>query len=463
MQGQIKKKSFWRGWNPHALVALGFGVAILMGSGLLMLPAAGSGGRALPWVSALFTATSATCVTGLSVINVGTDLSLFGQIVVLVLVQLGGLGITSFGTFVLVLAGRRLSLQSEFVLVDAYGAGGVKGLRALLVWTILLTLLFEGAGTAVLYWRYRVAGIEPGLHAGALRTLYYAVFHAVSMFCNAGFSLHSDSLCRFLHDPCYLATASVLIILGGLGFLTLYNLVTIKFWRRDLRERGRLALHTKIVLTATGLLLVGGTLLLLLHEWEASLKGLPFLHKITGAAFQAVTAHTAGANVLPMSQVSEGSRYVTSILMFIGGSPGSMAGGIKTTTLVVLVMTVYAMCRRRRETIIFSRTITNTVVRKAIVIFFLVLTLILVAFGVLLWTEAPQGDGASRLLFETISASTTVGLSIDTTPLLSTVGRCVVILCMYIGRLGPLAVALLISSDDEPLRIRYPEEEVVVG
>lgn len=460
-----RKESFWKSLNPHSLVAIGFGVAILIGTALLMLPAAAGDGQPLRLVDAVFTATSAICVNGLTVVNVGTRLSLFGQMTLLALVQLGGVGITTLGTFMLVLAGRRLSVQGEFVLMDAYGVGGVKGIRALLIWAVALTLLFEGAGAALLYWRYHVLGVEQGVHAGTLGTLYYAVFHSINAFCNAGFSLHADSLCRFQQDPFYLPIAGALAVVGGLGFLTLYNLITIKFWQRDLRSRGRISLHTKIVLTATVILIAAGTALLLLDEWGHALKDLPVAYKINCALFQAVTPRSAGLNAVPMAQLSESSRYVTGILMLIGGSPGSAAGGIKTTTLMVLVMTVYAMCKRRKETIIFSRTMTHTVVREAIVIFLLALALIAVAYGVLLWTEFPhpEGDHASRLLFETISASATVGLSIDSTPLLSTAGRWVIIFCMYVGRLGPLAVALLISKDQEHLHIRYPEEEVVVG
>lgn len=445
--------------SPQWLVAMGFVLAILTGTFLLSLPAANTSGLWQKPLTALFTATSATCVTGLSVIDIGTELTLFGQLVVLTLIQLGGLGITTFGTFLLVVVGRRLSVQSEFVLMDAYGTEEVHGLHSLLQWTMTFTFFFEGLGTLLLWTRY----VDLGTFTIG-KAFYYAAFHSVSAFCNAGFSLHRDSLIIFQNDPFYLATISFLVVCGGLGFLVLYNLITIKFWRRNLKTRGRLSLHTRIVLTATGLLILLGTALFLAQEWSNTLGNLSFTEKITCGLFQSITPRTAGFNAVPMDKIKEVTRFTTTLLMIIGGSPGSAAGGVKTTTLVVLVMTILAMCKNRRETVLFSRTIPYAVVREAIVIILLAASLILTAYGILLCTEtiARAGD-ASRLLFETVSAVATVGLSINQTGTLSDAGRCVIILCMFVGRLGPLAVALMIGNRDETQRIRYPEEEVVVG
>jgi len=445
-------------------MALGFLCAILAGSVLLVLPASNANGRAMPFVNALFTATSATCVTGLSVIDIGTDLTLFGQLVVLTLIQLGGLGITTSGTFLLVLVGRRLSVQNEFVLMNAYGVEEVKGIRSLLLWAMGFTLLFEGAGTLFLWSRYLHPAAETVIRPQGWSALYYAVFHSVSAFCNAGFSLYADSLVGFQKDPVYLGIISLLIIAGGLGFLVLYNLITIKFWRRNLKTRGRITLHSRIVLSATVILLLLGTAVFLVQEWSNTLGGLSLADKLACSFFHAVTPRTAGFNVVPMNQLREITRFTTALFMLVGGSPGSSAGGIKTTTLVVLVMTIVAMCRGRRETVLFGRTIPYSIVREALVIFLLAISLILTAYGLLLWTEYPQKpDDAAKLMFETISASATVGLSINHTPLLSTAGRLIIIAVMFVGRLGPLAVALLIGNRDDTQRIRYPEEEVVVG
>ncbi len=434
---------------------------ISIGSFLLWLPMSSANGQFLNPVTAIFTATSATCVTGLSVIDIGTELTFFGQLVVLGLIQLGGLSVMTLSTFLLVLIGRRLGMQSEFALMDAYGVEEVNGLHALLKWAIGMTFLFEGVGCVLLCWRYHVA--DPSISSA--QAWYYAAFHSISAFCNAGFSLHSNNLIGFQKDFWYLNIINVLIVVGGLGFLPLYNLVTIRFWKRDLRKRGRIALHTKIVLHATAFLIIAGTAILLAQEWNHSLKDLPLQHKVNCALFQSITPRTAGFNAIQMSSLSEGARYVTGILMFIGGSPGSAAGGIKTTTIVVLIFTVIAMCKRRTETSLFSRTISNLIVREALVIFFVVQILILLAFGLLLQTEAAVGKppDAAKLLFETISAFSTVGLSIDHTTSLSELGRWIIIFCMYLGRLGTVAIALFIGREGNAIRIRYAEEEVVVG
>ena len=473
MPNPVKRESFLRRLSPQSLVkrlspqwlmALGFLFAILTGALLLTLPVSTTNSQGVDPVAALFTATSATCVTGLSVIDIGTDLTLFGQLVVLSMIQLGGLGITTFGTFLLVLVGRRLSVQSEFVLMSSYGIDEVNGLRSLLRWTMGLTFIIEGIGAVLLWARYLIHAPELQLPPGLWTPIYYAIFHSISAFCNAGFSLHCDNMTPFQNDPFYLCIIDLLIVSGGLGFLVLYNLITTKFWRRNLKKRGRITLHSKIALTATILLITVGTAVFLYEEWSNTLNDLSLLNKISCSLFHSITPRTAGFNVVDMGQIKETTRFTTSLLMVVGGSPGSAAGGVKTTTMVVLIMTIIAICKNRRETVIFSRTVPNAVVREALVIFLLAILLVLTAFGILLMTEAPlKPDAASKLMFETISASATAGLSINLSPSLSTWGRLVIIVCMFVGRLGPLAVALLIGTREESQRIRFPEEEIVVG
>lgn len=464
MPNLAKRESLLQRLSPQWLMALGFLFAILIGTLLLTLPISSTGGHTLRPVNAFFMATSATCVTGLAVIDISTQLTFFGQLVVLTMIQLGGLGITTFGTFLLVLVGRRLSVQSEFALMDAYGVEEVTGIHSLLLWTFGFTFFFEGVGAFVLWTRYLIHASELHLQPGLWAPLYYAIFHSISAFCNAGFSLHSDSLIPFQNDPVFLGIIDILIFFGGIGFLVTYNLVTIKFWRRNLKTRGRITLHSKIALVASLVLILAGTGFFLVEEWSNTLKDLPIGNKISCSVFQSITPRTAGFNVVPMEQVKESTRFTTALLMLIGGSPGSAAGGIKVTTLVVLIMTIVAMCKGRKETVIYSRTIPNTIVRESQVIFLLALALVTVAYGTLLWTESPQKAGdASKLMFETISAAATSGLSINLTPSLSTAGQWVIIVCMYVGRLGPLAVALLIGAREECHRIRYPEEELVVG
>ena len=445
--------------KPQWLIASAFGGAILVGTVLLTTPWASASGRWTEPLTAFFTATSACCVTGLTVADTGSHFSLFGQLVILTLVQFGGIGIMTLGTFLLVLVGRRLSVQNEFVLINAFGIEDVRGLPSLLRRALLFTLFFEGAGAALLTWCYIRAGYATEQAA------YYGIFHAISAYCNAGFSLHADSLISFQNNPLYLGTVSALIIFGGLGFLVLYNLSSFKFWHRNRKTRGRISLHTRLVLVTTGLLLLGATVLYVATEWNGAFAGMPFDAKLTSAFFSAVTPRTAGFNIVPMESFSVAGRFLTMPLMFIGGAPGSTAGGIKITAMVVLFLTIEAMLRGRRETDLFDRTIPVAVVREATVIFSLSIVAVLFFFGLLLLTEAPAfgTDATDRLLFETFSAFGTVGLSLDTTPHLTSAGRLIVILCMYIGRLGPLTAALVIGTQDVGQRIRYPEEEVVVG
>jgi trk system potassium uptake protein TrkH len=445
--------------KPQWLIAGAFAGTILIGTVLLMTPWASATGRWTDALTALFTATSACCVTGLAVVDTGTHFSFFGQIVVLALIQFGGIGIMTLGTFLLVLVGRRLSVQNEFVLINSFGIEEVRGLPSLLRRSLLFTLVFEGAGAAILAWRYIGTGYTTE-HAA-----YYGIFHAVSAYCNAGFALHSDSLISFQSDPLYLGTICALIVFGGLGFLVIYNLSSFKFWRRNRKTRGRVSLHTRLVLVTTGLLLLSSTLLFLATDWNGAFAGMSTETKLTSAIFSAVSPRTAGFNVVPMESFSVAGRFLHIPLMFIGGAPGSTAGGIKITALVVLLLTIAAMLRGRRETHLNDRTIPLAVVREATVIFALSIFAVLFFFSLLLLTEAPTvgTDVSDRLLFETVSAFGTVGLSLDTTPTLSSAGRLVIILCMFIGRLGPLTAALVIGTQDVGQRIRYPEEEVVVG
>lgn len=445
--------------KPQWLIAGAFLVAILIGAALLRLPFASAVGQQTDSLTALFTATSACCVTGLVVVDTGSHFSLFGQAVILALIQIGGIGIMTLGTYLLVLVGRRLSVQNEFVLINAFGIEDVHGLPSLLHRALLFTLFFEGAGTALLSWRYLEQGVAPR------QAVYYGFFHAVSAYCNAGFSLHADSLVSMQTDPVYVLSAAALIIFGGLGFLVLYNLSSFKFWRRNRRTRGRITLHTRIVVATTLLLLLGATLLFLVAEWHTALAGMPLNMKLTSAFFTSTTARTAGFNVVPMTDLSVVGRFLTIPLMFIGAGPGSTAGGIKVTTFVVLLLTIVAMLRGRSETDLRARTIPIAVVREAMVIFTLSIFTVAFIFGLLLITESPLPgtDLSERLLFETASAFGTVGLSLDTTSTLSSAGRILIIICMYIGRLGPLTAALVIGTREGGQHIRYPEEEIVVG
>ena len=439
--------------QSRLLIVLGFLGAILAGTFLLMIPASSPSHTWMKPMDALFTACSAVCITGLTVIAPGTQLSLFGRCVLLALVQLGCMGIMTVGTFFLVVVGRRLSLTSEFSLMDAYGVSGVHGWRGLVVWVVLSMTVIELLGM----WALHAA--HPSF------TWFRAYFYAVMAFCNAGFSLDPGSIAVFQGEPLVLLIMAILVILGGLGFLVIYNLCTIQFWRRNLVKRGRLTLHSRVVLWSSLFFFAGMFLFVLVVEWKGGLEPFSFLEKCSIALFQSVSPRTCGFTVLPVHELHPATRFISAVLMFIGAAPGGAGGGIKVTTLAVFLVTLYAICRGRRETVMFKRTISDAIVREALVIVMVFTGLIVLSMTILLITEGGNAKiSFEHLFFETVSAVSTTGLSCGSTTVnLSMVGRVVIMVSMLCGRLGALAVVLLIGGQEERLSIRYPKEELVVG
>jgi len=451
-----------RDFRPEWVAVKSFALAIFLGAVLLTLPVSSSDGTWTHPIDALFTATSATCVTGLIVVDTGTYFSRFGQWVILALIQVGGLGIMTMGTFLLVAVGRRISIHHEKVVFGAIGTDPIRGLKSILLLTVLFTLLAELIGACILAPRFMAQGFPP------TRSVELAVFHAISAFCNAGFSLFADSLMGVREDPVLVLTVAALIILGGLGFLVVHNLAFLRPWRRDRNRRGRLALNSKLVLIVTGILILGGWVLFAVLEWKGTLNNLSLPSKLTASLFQSVTPRTAGFNVVDMGEVSQAGLFATICLMFIGGGSGSAAGGIKVSTAAVLWLTVITMVKGREETVVWGRAIPIRVVREAVSIFAMSLLCIVLIFGGLLVAEQGnllQKDGVTAfdLLFETVSAFGTVGLSTGVTAGLSPVGKVLVTVCMFIGRLGPLTLALVIGRRKLGQAISFPEEEVLVG
>ncbi|MBU4427846.1 MAG: hypothetical protein KKE37_00655, partial [Verrucomicrobia bacterium] len=285
--------------------------------------------------------------------------------------------------------------------------------------------------------------------------------------CNAGFSLYPDNLIALREDKIILLTVAILIVLGGLGFLVIRDCGRFKFWEQNRVSRGRLSLHSRIVLYAAGVLIIGGGTLIAALEWNKTLAGLAFSDRIVCALFQSVTARTAGFNVVDMAQTQVSTRYVTMVLMFIGGSPGSIAGGIKTTTVVVLLCTMIAMIRGRKTMTLMGRSIAVRVMEESLAVFMLGLLVVGGLYGVLLVTEAQNllmlRFTSDALLFDTVSAFGTVGLSTNIMPGLTVLGKLTIILCMFIGRCGPLTVALIVGMKETRQLLRYPEEDVMVG
>ena len=434
----------------RASIALGFLALILVGAIALSSPAARADGQWGAFSSALFTSCSAVCVTGLSVVDIAREFSRTGQVILLALVEVGCLGLMTCGTFLLVAIGRRLSLSREFSLMNAYGVAEIRGLKGLILWVVGSMLVLEGLGAALLYLR--------------LRDGYLAVFYAVMSFCNAGFSLFPDSLARFAGDPLVLLALAAETVLGGIGFLVLYNLCTYRFRRRASGGRGRLSLHSAVVLRFTLYLIALAFAAFLALEWNGALKDFAPLQKLWVAFYQAVTPRTCGFAAVPTEALRPLTRNVYEALMFIGGGPGSAAAGVKVTTLAVLAATLRAMCRGEEETVISRRTVPGDVVRESFVIVSVMLAFAWLVNGALSFTEAGRGIEASALAFEAVSAVTTTGLSVgDTTARLSPAGRLVVMCAMFFGRLGALTVVMMIGDRESSRRVKFPTEELVVG
>ena len=443
------------------LIVFGFLGAILLGAVLFMLPISSPTHTWMRPGDALFTACSAVCITGLTVVDVGRDLSCFGQAVLLCLVQLGCAGIMTCATFFLVVVGRRISLASEFTLMNAYGVSGVRGFRSLVVWVVAAMFVIEALGTLLLWFQFTLdQPIQAALQNG--RAWYRAYFFAVMAFCNAGFSLDPGSIAGFQNQPFVIVTMGVLVILGGVGFLVIYNLCTVKFWRRNLMKRGRLTLHTRVVLQWTFLFSLLMFALFYLLEWKGALTDYAPSSRPAIAFFQALTPRTCGFTVVPVEDLHPAMRFLSEVMMFIGAAPGGAGGGIKITTFAVFLTTLLAICRGNRDTVMFRRAVPEAVVREAIVIVIVFGALVTCAMTVLLVSE--EGLSFEYLLFETVSAVSTTGLSCaDTTVSLSAVGRAVIMVCMFCGRLGAIAIVMLIGGQDERSTIRYAKEELVVG
>ena len=443
------------------LIVFGFLGAIVLGAFLFMLPISSPSHTWMRPMDALFTSCSAVCITGLTVIDVGRDLTCFGQTVLMCLVQLGCLGIMTCATFFLVVVGRRISLASEFSLMNAYGVSGVRGFRSLVIWVVSAMLVIEAVGAIVLWFQFTFdQPVGEALANG--HAWYRAFFFAVMSFCNAGFSLDPGSISGFQDQPFVLVTLGVLVILGGLGFLVIYNVCTVKFWRRSLVKRGRLTLHARVVLQWTLFFSLLMFVLFYFLEWNGALSDYDAMSRPAVAFFQALTPRTCGFTVVPVEDLQPATRFLSEVMMFIGAAPGGAGGGIKITTFAVFLTTLLAICRGHRDTVMLKRAIPEAVVREATVIVIVFAALVTCAMTVLLVSE--EGRSFEYLLFETVSAVTTTGLTCsDTTVSLSTVGRVVIMVCMFCGRLGAIAIVMLIGGQDERSTIRYAKEELVVG
>lgn len=437
------------------IILLSFLLVILVGSLLLSLPVSSANGQGIPYVDALFTATTATCVTGLVTVTTAAAWSTFGHVVILLLIQIGGLGVITVVSWLMLLMNRKLGLKGNLLLQDAFNLNSLSGLSKFVKKVVLGTLAVEGVGAAL----YMLVFIPQF----GLRGVWISVFTAVSAFCNAGIDILGDSsLCAYATHPLINFVTMSLIILGGLGYIVWWDLARV--WRQHPRRRWRhLTLHSKIVLSTTALLIFGGAALIFAAEYHnpATIGTMSLWDKIQVSLFQSVTTRTAGFASVPQEHLTGGGSLVSLVLMFVGGSPVGTAGGIKTTTLAVLAASAFSTITGRNQVSLHQRRLSSAILHKAVAVAGMSLTILFLStLGLALVTDAPLG----QILYETTSATATVGLTQNLTPLLNNWGKAIIIATMYFGRIGPISLAIALGTRKESRNnIQDPIEDISVG
>lgn len=438
-------------FTPTQVLAIGFLTIIIIGAFLLTLPVSTADGKGAPFLTALFTATSATCVTGLVVVDTGTYYSNFGQFIILFLIQIGGLGFMTFATLLAFVLGRKITLKDRMVLQEALNKGTLEGVVRLARQVLQITFLIEGLGAIILSLRFAQEMSWP-------RAIYFGVFHAVSAFNNAGLDLfgHFNSLTQYVDDYVINITIALLIIFGGLGFVVISELF--------IHKGKKFTLHSLVVLKATLGLIITGTFFFLLFEYNnpQTLGMLDLKTRFLASFFQGVVPRTAGFNTLPLSELRTVTQLWLIVLMFIGAAPGSTGGGIKVTTLITVLMYIRASYKGKSQTTIMERTLPPDLIQKAIILTFMAGILV---FGVSALLTITESTDYLRILFETTSAFATVGLSLGFTPELSMLGKIIIIITMYIGRVGPLTLVYAFAKKrmGPLIQVKYPEERILIG
>lgn len=433
-------------------IAYSFLLLILLGSFLLCLPISSKSGAWTPYIDSLFTSTSATCVTGLVVYDTFTHWSFFGQLVILLLIQIGGLGLMTLVTMLSIAIKRHIGLYERKLLMESAGTLKIAGVVALIKRICAGTFIIEGAGAVLLSFRF-----IPDM--GVAEGIFNAIFHSISSFCNAGFDLMGrfspfSSLTRYQSDPLVNITVMLLIILGGLGFFVWSDISCNRFHLKNLQ------LHTKIVLAATASLLLIGFVGFFTLEYNGAFKDLSFGDKIMAACFQSVTPRTAGYNTVNLTELSRGGNILTVVLMFIGGSPGSTAGGIKTTTFFVLVLEAFAYARGKNQVTIFKRRFDFSTLSQASAISTIYLIVCILSCIIICATEPYSLEDT---LFEVVSAIGTVGLSKGITPQHGMLTKIILAVLMFFGRLGGLTFALMFAKKKASVPINRPADKIIVG
>lgn len=439
--------------KPTQIVLLSFATLIFLGAFLLKLPVAVVQEKSISLVDAFFIATSATCVTGLSPISIVDNFTIFGQFVILLLVQVGGLGIMTLQSVLTILVGRSMGMKNRLVMQDLLDVSNLGDIVGLIFDIVKYTLIIELWGAIVLTLGFTMEGLEFG------RALYYGLFHSVSAFCNAGFALFNNSLESFSTNYLIHGTISVLIILGGLGFVVLKEL-KIAFAQK--RRFVHFTLHTKIVLVSTISLILLGTIVVFFGEFLGGIDGYSLWGKLQVSFFQSVTLRTAGFNTIPLGNLNIYTVYLMTIFMFIGASPGSTAGGIKVTTLAILIQSVRSTLRGMSKVELFGRSIPNVIVVRATAV--TIISLSVVALFVFFMIHLSPEQNFLPIFFEVMSAFGTVGLTLGLTPYLTVGGKLAIILLMFIGRVGPLTMVLAIGQEsDDCGKVDYPDGRIMIG
>lgn len=457
--GKLNKKSIF---TPARATTLGFLAVILIGAFLLSLPISHNDGEWFGFTDSLFTATSCVCVTGLVVVDTAIEFTLFGQIVILLLIQIGGLGFMTLATVMFIVFGKKINLQSRIYMQESVSEDNLKGVVRLAQKIVIYTLAFEAMGAFVLSFQFaKDFGVGEGI--------FKAIFMSVSAFCNAGFDVLGanygafSSLAHYQNNPLVLLTLGVLIIMGGLGFAVITDIISRK-------KSNRLRAHTKAVLLMTSILIVLGTVMFLGFEYNnpKTIGNMSFGNKLLNALFQAITPRTAGFQVLNQADLTVSGATLTMVLMFIGASPASTGGGIKTTTFLIMIAYLWSNLRGEKELVLNKKQITTAQLKKAIAI---IITAVLVIVGSVMVISIAEGvngnkyAGFEEILFESISAFATVGLSMGITPTLSVVSKLMLCLVMLIGRTGPITMgfALVKKVNKTQVNIKYPNSDIMVG
>ena len=440
------------------IILLSFFVVIFIGSILLYLPISSKNGESVSYLDALFTSATSTCVTGLVTVPTYSTWSIFGQIVILVLIQCGGLGAVAFMSLFFIMVHKKLNLKDSQLIQEAFNLNSMSGLKMFIKKVFIWTFSIELIG-AILYMIVFVPDF-------GINGIWISIFTSISAFCNAGLDIIGDvSLCDYATNPLINSVTSLLIVFGGLGFIVWWDIVRVikEFRSKNIGCLRMLTLHSKIVLSATFSLIIFGALFILLFEYNnpLTLEKYSLFDKIQISLFQSITTRTAGFATLPQENLTNASVLICMLLMFIGGSPVGTAGGIKTITFVSLLAVAISLIRNKRDVVIFKRNLATEITRKAVAVTFMSFIIVFVSTVLLSLT---MDNSITDILYETISATSTVGLSRNLTYSLNNIGKIIIIITMYLGRVGPISLAIAFKSKkSEPDLVKYPTENISIG